>query len=137
MGGDSRGEPTTIPFRSCGACGRAWPDWREFVVDKELRLLGFQAHVQAPESNLLVFEHRCGSSVSVLAKRLRHLLPPDDPGDPGPILYDTEACNGFCRTTEDLSACDRPCANARDRRLIRLLLNMRREDSPLRPERAP
>jgi hypothetical protein len=101
-------------------------------VDPELRLLGFQALVEAPESNLLVFEHRCGSSVSVLARRLRHLLPQDDPVDGVKVLYGSDACGGFCRTIADLSACDRPCANARDRRLIRLLIDMKVGSSPAR-----
>jgi hypothetical protein len=133
----SAGNPGAAPFRKCGACGRVWASWREFVEDQELKLLGFQAHVKAPESNLLVFEHRCGSSVSVLARRLRHLLPPDDPGDHAPILYASETCRGFCRTTEDLTTCDRPCANARDRRLVRLLIEMKRGSAPPSPDPAP
>jgi hypothetical protein len=94
-----------------------------------LRLLGFQGHAEASDANLLVFEHRCGSSVSVLARRLRHLLPREPPWEDVPVLYGSEACGGFCRTIEDLTACDRPCANAGDRRLVRFVLAMKREDS--------
>ncbi len=121
------GSPSRVKaFLTCGACRRAWSDERQFLIDPELRLLGFQGHARIPESNLLVFEHRCGSSVSVLARRLRHLLPQVTTGDRVPVLYGTDACGGFCRTLEDLSACERRCANAGDRALVRLVIEMRR-----------
>jgi hypothetical protein len=114
-------------FSTCGMCKRTWSGPDELLPDPELRLLGLQAYTKSPDANLLVFEHRCGSTVSVLARRLRHLVPEDDHASGGEVLFDTEACKGYCRTLEDLRACDRPCANARDRRIIQLLLEKRGE----------
>jgi len=108
------------PFRECGACGRVWRQWREFILDPGVRLLGLQLAPGMQEANLLVFEHSCGSSISVLASRLRHLVPDDEPDDLR-SLYGTEACAEHCRVIENLARCDQACANARDRRLAVML----------------
>ncbi|MBZ5498844.1 MAG: hypothetical protein LAP85_20805 [Acidobacteriia bacterium] len=114
-------------FQQCGSCGQLWNQWPDFILDRGVRLLGFQAIAGLPDANLLVFEHRCGGSVSVLAKRLRHMLPDSEQSANMPSLFGTEMCNQHCRSLENLEACDRPCVNARDRRLILVLLEMKRE----------
>ena len=113
------------PFQICGSCKRAWTSWDSFVLDPAVRLLGLQAVFTNRDFNVLVFEHRCGSSISVLAPRLRHLLPEPEPGDPPARLLGTEQCRGHCLRLEDLEACDAPCANARDRELILLVQRMK------------
>ncbi|HZT30052.1 MAG TPA: hypothetical protein VFA33_09225 [Bryobacteraceae bacterium] len=109
------------PFQVCGACKRAWPTWDGFVRDPTVRLLGLQSLAAKPDCNLLVFEHSCGSSISILARRLRHLLPEPEPDVPLPVLYGTDQCRGHCRFLEDLEACVAPCHNVRDRALILLV----------------
>ena len=110
--------PNLGPFRTCGMCHKQWPTRQDFLADPGLRLLGLQAVPHHPDGNLLVFEHDCGTTVSVLAWRLRDLAPAGAPGEASlPLLYGTEGCNGFCNRLEELSACDRACSNARDRRL--------------------
>ena len=99
-----------------------------FVLDPTLRLLGLQAIPGLPDSNLLVFEHRCGSSVSVLALKLRQLLSAEDQAADRPVLFGTETCSGHCRVIENLATCDRPCANARDRRLAVLIADAKGGD---------
>ncbi len=118
--------PATQPFRKCGSCGKEWRDWRDFILDTGLRLLGLQAYPDLPDANLIVFEHRCGTSVSVLATRLRPLFQNPDEGPALPLLFGTENCSGHCRRIEDLQACDRECINSRDRRLLLQLAEMKR-----------
>jgi hypothetical protein len=118
------------PFLVCGSCRRSWQSWDEFVVDPQLRLLGLQAVISTPDANVLVFEHRCGSSVSILTRRLRHLLS-DPPAEDWPSLRGTDACPGHCLSLADLDACEMPCSNARDRDLIKLVLRIQRgRDDP-------
>lgn len=118
------------PFRTCGSCHFEWPTWRDFLQDVRVRLLGLQAAEQSPDSSLFVFEHRCGTTVSVLAKRLRFLL--DDPEEGGdlPSLLGSEECRQHCQSLEDWEVCDRPCVNARDRRLLQLILQAKRGEGP-------
>lgn len=92
-----------------------------------MRLLGWQAAIANPEVNLLVFEHSCGSSVSILSRRLRHLLPAPEPGAPQFRLLGTDQCRGHCLRLGDFEACDAQCSSARERELIRLIVRMRKE----------
>lgn len=116
-------------FQICGSCKLSWPTWDSFVLDPAVRLLGFQAVIANPDLNLLVFEHRCGSSISILARRLRHLLPEPEWCRPSATLFATGQCHGHCRFLADLEMCDSPCVNAYDRRLILLVNQMKKEAS--------
>jgi len=118
-------ERADLPFQTCGSCKGAWSTWDSFVRDPAVRLLGLQADVACPDVSLLVFEHGCGSSVSILSWRLRHLLPEPQSGDPRARLLGAEQCRGHCLRLGDLEACDAPCSNARDRELIRLVQRIR------------
>ena len=109
-------------FQICGSCKRAWETWEHFVLDPAVRLLGLQSEITRPDINLLIFEHSCGSSVSILSRRLRHLLP--EPDGPTERLMGTAQCRGHCLRLEDLEACDAPCSNAKDRKLILLVKGM-------------
>ena len=120
-------ECPAIPFQTCGACKHGWPTWDSFVLDPAVRLLGLQATITLPDVNLLIFEHGCGSSISILSRRLRHLLPEPRPGAPAVRLLATELCRGHCLLLGDLEACDAPCRNARERELIRLVQRAKKE----------
>jgi hypothetical protein len=117
----------TRVFRTCGSCGQEWRSWEDFVRDPGVRLLGLQAIINLPDANLLVFEHCCGSSVSVLASRFRQFLPDSQDFSGRASLRGTDQCSGHCLRLENLQQCDQPCINARDRRLILRLLEMKRE----------
>ena len=121
----------TLPFQTCGSCKHVWPTWDSFILDPAIRLLGLQPVLVNTDFNVLVFEHRCGSSVSILTPRLRHLLPEPEPGDPPASLRGTEECRGHCFRLEDLEACDAPCSNARDRQLILLVKRLKARGRPL------
>jgi len=95
---------------------------REFLDDPALLLVGLQVAPHRPESNLVVFEHRCGSSVSVLTHRLRAVLPEAEAGAGSPDRYGTDECRGLCRQLDEWSACDRACVNAGDRRLLQAII---------------
>jgi hypothetical protein len=114
-------------FQTCGSCKRVWSTWDSFVLDPAVRLLGLQFVIDNPDFNVLVFEHRCGSSISILTPRLRHLLPEPGPDDPSARLLGTDQCRRHCRSLEDLEACDAPCSSARDRKLILLVQRMKKE----------
>jgi len=121
-------DPVTLKttFQKCGSCGKAWNHWRDFILDPDVHLLGFQAISGLPDANLIVFEHRCGSTISVLTKRLRPFFPEIENEPPLPVLLGSDTCNQYCRDVENLEICDRPCENARDRRMIHVLLKMKK-----------
>lgn len=108
------------PFKVCGSCGHRWPGWDDLLADPQIRLLGLQAVARVPEASVLVFEHRCGSSVSVLAMRLHHLVP-EIPAHEWPSLRGTAACPGHCLHQEDQGPCDQRCRHRLDRAVLDLV----------------
>jgi hypothetical protein len=118
-------KPNGESFRTCGSCRAGWPTAAAFLEDAGVRVVGLQVAEHLPEANLVVFEHACGSSVSVRASRLRFLLPDPAEGDDLPSLYGSEECQGLCKRLEEWKVCDRPCANARDRQLLQLVLRIK------------
>lgn len=113
-------------FKVCGACRESWRSWEDFAVDPGVRLLGLQALPDVPDASVLVFEHRCGSSISVLTRRLLHLLPlPEAEQAEWPSLRGTAECRRHCFSLDDQAPCDRQCRNARDRELLTLVKELR------------
>ncbi len=122
----------TTPFRVCGSCNKEWVSWRDFVSDPEVKLLGLQivpGTPGEPDANVVVFDHRCGTSISIYARHLRHHL-----SDPAPAEYadppthlDYRACTLRCPKPEDVARCDRPCPKARERHLIQWILAIKKE----------
>ncbi len=104
-------------FKVCGSCRRAWPTWESFVTDPEVRLLGLQSRASLPEATVLIFEHWCGSSVSILTSRLRYLVP-HHPGAKWPCLRGTDQCPGHCEDFSDHGRCVEPCRLALDREIL-------------------
>lgn len=85
-------------------------------------MVGLQVAGHVPDMNLLVFEHACGSSVSVLTSRLRFLS--SQPADgTAADLFRGDRCNQLCLRLDEWRPCDRPCINAADRRLLQVVLD--------------
>ncbi len=99
---------------------------KQFVHDPGVSVLGLQAITSVPDGNLLMFEHRCGSTISIRANLLRQLFPDPEEQTALPLQFDKDGCEGHCRSLSDLAACRQPCINARDRRLLVRLLEIKR-----------
>jgi hypothetical protein len=107
----------TEVFKVCGSCRRTWLTWEEFVTDPEVRLLGLQSRASVPDATVLVFEHFCGSSVSILTHRLHHLLP-DHPAAAWRSRRDTDRCPGPCLEFSDHARCVERCRHVLDREIL-------------------
>lgn len=110
-------------FKVCGSCRHMWPTWQAFVTDPEVRLLGLQSPAAVPDANVLVFEHGCGSSVSILTRRLRHLVP-DHPALGWPSLRETDGCPRHCLDRADRSPCGERCRHAMDREILAMVAGL-------------
>lgn len=127
MRAPDRDTATRRPFRICRSCGARWATLLAFLEDATVRVVGLQVAGHVPDANILIFEHVCGSTVSVRASRLRFLLADPQDGAGRPTLFGSELCRGFCRSLDDFSTCDRSCANARDRRVLQIVLRIKDE----------
>jgi hypothetical protein len=94
----------------------------EFLDDPAVRVLGLQVAGHVPDVNLIIFEHVCGSSVSILTSRLRFLLRRSAENDVID-LFGSEKCRELCLRLEEWEPCDLPCINAADRRLLQAVVD--------------
>ena len=115
---------TTKPFRQCGACKEKWSSVDDFIFDENIKVLWLQVIPGHPDANCIIFEHKkCGSTVSILAPKLRHLLKREFPYTKD--LINTDECNNHCNTRDTMAACEKQCVNAQDRELARLLVSLK------------
>jgi hypothetical protein len=117
-------ERAAATFRICGSCGRRWSSVVEFLDDRELSVVGLQVAGHMPEVNLMIFQHACGSTVSLLTARLRLLLPlPGASVTVSEDLFGTDRCRELCLDLGNWSTCELPCINAADRRLLKAVVD--------------
>ncbi len=101
--------PEAAPFKQCTLCGTQWPDLKDLVLDPNLVVNGYQAHLESPEQGLILVTHQvpdCGTTLVVAAGKMRPLYR-------GPNYSNrqtgTVACRGHCQEIEDLQACTANC----------------------------
>jgi hypothetical protein len=95
------------------------------VLDPDLRLLGLQVVPSKADANVIVFDHCCGTSISLLARRVRFLMPDVDDAALPPVQVGLDECRRRCQQLEDFLACERPCPKARDRRIVQAIVRLR------------
>ena len=93
-------------FKSCKICHHVWPDQESFLSDPDVTLVGYQVNFVSLEEGLFLFNHSCGTTMSLWASEFMNL-------SDGPIaaerLTDSEHCLGRCPNKEDLEPCDGRC----------------------------
>ena len=109
------------PFRVCRVCGQSWSNWRDFLLDPLVRVVGLQAVPMAPEVSVLVFGHGGCGGLSVRTSVLRELM-----DEPGSVDNQSEPCEGCFRDLDELARCNKPCVVAADRNLTLKVLKMKR-----------
>jgi hypothetical protein len=106
-----------VSFRTCSLCQREWPTRVDFELDPELPVLGIVVHFGDPYRGLVLFNHRCGTTIAIAVADFRDELPPLA----GELHTGQEGCPGHCLRFADLEACDQPCRNAPLRRFVHSL----------------
>lgn len=103
-----------------------WKNRDDFLKDRALTLIGYQAAIDNPNAGLFIFEHavdRCNTSISIKVSTVADLYK-------GPIYpfieFGNEECERHCERTEDLSACSAHCRNAFAREILQIILSYRK-----------
>jgi hypothetical protein len=114
-------------FKKCGHCEEEWITRSEFIVDKTIQLIGYQAHFEELELGLLLFNHtRCKSTLAVKAALFTDLYT-------GPVFSERKTgqkdCPGFCLEIKNLSPCYAQCECAYIRELFSIIENGKGSES--------
>lgn len=114
-------------FKSCAVCGKSWRDLREFLLDEQLRVEGYQACFIKPSAGLVMVTHcaeSCGTTLAISAESLKELY---DGPEHLERLTGTIPCHGYCLRQHLLEECDVHCDMAWVRTALQWL---RRKDLP-------
>lgn len=93
-------------FRECGMCGERWPSREAFLSDPGVALVGYQVDFRNLLEGLLLFNHRCKTTLSISVRTFRDLYS-------GPVFAaraeGTDDCPGYCLHTDVLDRCPAQC----------------------------
>jgi len=61
------------PFKICTSCGHRWSRRAQFLADPAVTLVGYQSFIQDEVLGLFLFNHDCGTTLTVRAVRFEDL----------------------------------------------------------------
>lgn len=112
-------ENGSTPFKICPLCKKIWLTRSDFLYDKEVSLVGYQAHFEELTEGLFLFNHVCLATMTLKAGLFKDLYD-------GPMfesrLTGTDECPGYCLVKKELKACPAKCECAYVREIIQLVL---------------
>ena len=104
-------------FKQCTVCRQKWPTRQDFIVDPDIRIVGYQVNFEELKAGLLYFNHSCKNTIALSADLFTDLYD-------GPIFTEpktgTEVCPGYCLNQEELRPCQAECECAYVREIVQL-----------------
>lgn len=105
-------------FKQCPSCRKKWPDYTEFLADPCLKLIGYQMFLEELKEGLFLFNHSCGTTLSITVETLAHLYN-------GPVhekrAIGSDNCPGFCLFENETGPCSEECDCAYVRSIMQII----------------
>jgi len=105
-------------FKTCQTCAYRWMTRADFLTDNHISLVGYQVNFNKLEAGLFLFNHNCGTTLSMQVKDFKDLYN-------GPIYRDRctgkEECPGYCLRKDKLDPCLAKCECAFVREIMQLI----------------
>ena len=108
------------PFKICPSCHHEWETREQFLEDSSLQIVGYQVNFSKLEQGFFLFNHRCGTSLAIMANGFKDLYG-------GPIFSERQTggkdCPKFCLIKEEIRPCPAKCECAYVREIIQIIRN--------------
>ncbi len=106
-----------------------WSDHTEFLSDKEVKYIGYQANFKSPLKGLFMFLHSSRGCNTTLAFKIKDFA--DTIGvivpDKGPLRPESHNCQKYCLNQEEVRSCSNEgCPGIVIREMIDKILKMQR-----------
>jgi len=102
-------------FKTCQVCQRNWQTRQEFISDREISLIGYQANFVAVEKGVFLFNHGCGGTLGLGVQAFADLYD-------GPIFQErrtgADSCPKYCLHSSVLKPCPGKCECAYVRAIL-------------------
>jgi hypothetical protein len=109
-------------FKKCPCCGFEWKRRDDFLKDKAVEIIGYQANFDALQLGLFLFNHTCGTTLAYRVDGFRDLYA-------GPIYTERHTggpeCLGYCLHRDELKMCPAKCDCAWVRGLMQIIKDMK------------
>lgn len=116
---------TTI-FKQCSNCGFEWLTREQWLRDPLLELVGYQVSFKALKTGILLFNHRCRTTLALYASDFEDLYD-------GPVFKEratgTDDCPGYCLHQDNLAPCPARCECSYVRNIIQLIRSWPKENA--------
>ncbi len=113
-------------FKLCNKCGEKWKTRKEFLDDKDLKMIGYQVHFDELELGIFLFNHSCDTTLGIYAREFTDLYD-------GPVwderLTGSEECPGYCLVQDNMVSCNTKCECAYVREVIQIIKNWKTIDN--------
>lgn len=122
------------PFMTCSTCGKQWQSRDQFVDDPNIKIIGFQVNLEAPDNSLYLFNHNqpedsCGSTISI---HVSHFLDMYDGPIYNEIKFGSETCRKHCFKINDMERCNNSCRNAVAREVMIQILERQKSHKEMK-----
>lgn len=111
-------------FKTCD-CGKKWAGRNEFLLDKMVKIVGYQPDFVNGKYNHFLFQHKTKNCGAFLAARATDFADLREQPCPKELCAGHENCPRYCMNTLDLRVCSVACRNANDRALAAKMANRR------------
>jgi hypothetical protein len=105
------------PFRRC-TCGHEWATRQDFLDDPEVAIVGYQVDFEALQLGLLLFNHRCRTTLAMEAAQFRDLY--DGPVFAKKMTQEPD-CPGYCAHRDNLERCPAECECAYVSEIVQII----------------
>ena len=109
-----------MPFKKCSMCETLWQTREEFLCDPEIELIGYQVDFRELVAGFLLFNHTCGTTLSLRVESFRDLYD-------GPVFSERrtgqDECPEYCLHSDELRPCSLGCECAFVREIIQIIRN--------------
>ncbi|OVE77943.1 hypothetical protein BVX99_01040 [bacterium F16] len=114
-------------FSRCSTCGYLWKSRDHFLADPRIEMVGYQVQFDELLEGLFMFNHRCGTTLSLKVEIFRNLYngsvfeecQKDEPG-----------CSGMCIHRENLMPCPLHCECSFVREIIQIIKTWPKAGTP-------
>ncbi|MDD9304145.1 MAG: hypothetical protein HUK40_18070 [Desulfobacter sp.] len=94
-------------FKICRTCGHQWKTREAFLSDPAIEVSGYQFFFENLKQGLFLFNHSCGTTLSIEADLLLDLY--DGPFHPDRNPASDRKCPGRCLNNNILNPCSDEC----------------------------
>ena len=118
-------------FKICHSCPCQWETREDFLSDPDIEAIGYQVFFENLKLGLFLFNHSCGTTLSIEAKYLLDLY--KGPFHPDRKPGKRKKCPGLCLNENILNPCSDECRCAFVSKTLKILKQWEKTGSPRKP----